>query len=58
MDVYVDGVKATTWTSSGSTAGFENVELGVAGQSVELRAVLGDSEWISITEVGADRERE
>ena len=55
MDIYVDDAKATTWTSSGSTAAFENVELGVAGQSIELRAVLGDSEWISITEVGAER---
>ena len=55
MDIYVDDVKTTTWTSSGSTTGFENVELGVAGQSIELRGVLGDSEWISITEVGAER---
>ncbi|CAM9778380.1 unnamed protein product, partial [Hapterophycus canaliculatus] len=51
MDIYVDNVKATTWTSSGSTTEFENVELGVAGQSIELRGVLGGSDWLSITEV-------
>ncbi len=55
MDIYVDDVKATTWTSSGSTTAFENVELGVAGQTIELRGVMGDSEWLSITEVGAER---
>jgi len=53
IDIYVNDVKATTWTSSGSTTAFENVELGVAGQTIELRGVLGDSEWLSITEVGA-----
>jgi len=55
MDIYVDGVKTTTWTSSGSTTAFENVEVGVGGQTIELRGVLGDSEWLSITEVGAER---
>ena len=55
LDIYVDDVKATTWISSGMTTGFESVELGVPGQTIELRGVLGDSEWISITEVGAER---
>ncbi len=54
MDIYVDDVKATTWTSSGLTTAFENVELGVAGQTIELRGVLGESEWLSITEVSAE----
>jgi len=55
MDIYVDDVKITTWTSSGSTTAFENVALGIAGQTIELRGVLGASEWLSITEVGAKR---
>lgn len=53
MNVYVDGVMATSWTSSGTTTDFENVDLGVTGQAVELRGVLADSEWFSITEVRA-----
>ena len=56
MDIYVDDVKATTWTSSGSTTGFEKVELGVSGQSIELRGVLEGSDWLSIAEVGAGRQ--
>lgn len=41
----------TSWTSSGTTSGFENVDLGVAGNTVELIGVLADSEWLSIMEV-------
>lgn len=52
IDIYVDGDKVTTWTSSGTTTGFESVELGAQGQVVELRGVLADSEWLSILEVG------
>lgn len=55
MDVYVDGVVQTTWTSSGTTTGFENIELGVSGHAVELRGVLADSEWLSILEVCVNR---
>ena len=52
MDILVDGQKVVTWTSSGTTAGFEAVELGgITGQMVELQGVLADSEWLSIMEV-------
>ena len=51
MDVYVDDVMVTSWASSGTTTDFENVDIGVAGQTVELRGVLADSEWLSISEV-------
>lgn len=51
LDIYVDGAMITTWTSSGTSAGFEMVNLGFAGQSVELRGNLADSEWLSILEV-------
>lgn len=51
MDIYVDGVIVTTWTSSGTTSGFETVEMGVPGQVIELHGILGDREWISIIEV-------
>lgn len=53
MDVSVDGVFATTWTSSGLTTDFESVDLsGNSGQLVEVTGVLADSEeWLSIIEV-------
>lgn len=51
MDVLVDGQKVVTWPSSGTTAGFETVELGVTGQTIELQGVLTESEWLSIMEV-------
>ncbi|CAM9688722.1 unnamed protein product [Scytosiphon promiscuus] len=51
LDIYVDAVLQTSWTSSGMTTDFENVELAVDGQAVELRGVLADSEWLSIMEV-------
>lgn len=53
MEIYVDDVMATSWTSSGTTAAFENVELGVTGATIELRGVLEGSEWLSIMEVSA-----
>ncbi|CAM9243860.1 unnamed protein product [Ectocarpus sp. 4 AP-2014] len=40
------------WTSSGETAAFETVELGVQGTVIDLHGVLADSEWLSILEVG------
>ena len=52
MEIYVDGVLITTWTSSGITTGFETVALDVSGYEVQLVGVLDDSEWLSITEVG------
>lgn len=51
MDIYVDSVMLTSWTSSGTTSGFETVDLGVAGKTVELIGVLTESEWLSIMEV-------
>eukprot|EP00903_Cladosiphon_okamuranus_P018636 g17153.t1 len=51
MDVYVDKVMVTTWTSSGVTLDFESIDLGVAGQVVELTGVLAEEEWFSVTEV-------
>lgn len=51
IDVLVDGEKLVTWTSSGTTAAFETVQLGVTGQTIELEGVLTDSEWLSIMEV-------
>ena len=52
IEIYVDGVLATSWTNSGNTAGLELVGLGVTGQEVMLRGVLDDSEWLSVNEVG------
>ena len=51
MDIYIDGVLVTSWTSSGATLGFETVDLDITGQSVELRGVLSDAEWLSLMEV-------
>jgi len=52
MDIYVDGFKHTSWTSSGLTTAAEHIELGgVTGRAVELRGLLEDSEWLSIMEV-------
>lgn len=52
IEIYVDGAMQTSWTSSGTTSAFESVDLGVTGQTIELRGVLGDTEWLSIKEVG------
>ena len=51
VDVYVDDVIVTTWTSSGTTSDFEAVTLGVTGSTIELRGVLENSEFLSILEV-------
>lgn len=51
MDIYVDGGVVMTWTSSGTSTGFDIAHVGVRGQIIELRAILADSEWISILEV-------
>lgn len=56
MGIYVDGALSTTWTSSGTTAGFESIDVGVAGQTVELRGTGADSEWLSVMEVGVTQE--
>lgn len=53
IEVSVDGVFVTSWTSSGETLDFESINLsGTSGQEVTITAVLGDSDWVSITEVG------
>ncbi|CAM9991574.1 unnamed protein product [Ectocarpus fasciculatus] len=54
IDIYVDGSHITTWTSSGTTTGFESVELMDQGQVVELVGDLDDIEWLSILEVEID----
>ena len=52
MQVYVDGDMVTTWTSSGTTDGFESIGLtGAAGKAIDIVGVLGESEWLSIIEV-------
>lgn len=51
VDAFVDDVMVTSSTSSGTTTDFESVELGFSGQTVELRGVLADSEWLSTSEV-------
>lgn len=65
MDVKVDGSLVRTWQSSGTTDGFEVVDLtgndgglignlassGVSGRVVELTGKLDQSEWLSIIEV-------
>ena len=51
IDIYVDGAFTTSWTSSGTTLDYEAIALGVTGESIELRGVLDDSEWLSIMEV-------
>eukprot|EP00752_Nemacystus_decipiens_P007213 g6456.t1 len=51
VDVSVDGVVVTTWTSSGTTADFESVDLsGQSGQAITVTGVLADMEWLSIVE--------
>ncbi|CAN0447432.1 unnamed protein product, partial [Ectocarpus sp. 12 AP-2014] len=52
VDVTVDGDLVTTWTSSGTTSGFESVDMsGATGQVVTITgAELSDSEWLSIVE--------
>lgn len=52
-EISVDGVLITTWTSSGTTDGFEDIDMsGISGRGIEITGVLADSEWLSIIEVG------
>lgn len=56
MEVYVDDALVTTWTSSGTTDGFESIDLsGVSGEVIEVTGVLANSEWLSIVEVSPKR---
>lgn len=52
VDIFVDEVKLKSWTSSGTTAEFERVELSATGKKIELRGDLDESQWLSIVEVG------
>lgn len=48
----MDGALVTTWTSSGTTDGFESIDLtGSAGEVIEVTGVLDALEWLSIIEV-------
>lgn len=52
MEVSVDGVSVTTWTSSGTTSSFESIDMsGYSGEIVSITGVQGDREWFSIIEV-------
>eukprot|EP00903_Cladosiphon_okamuranus_P018640 g17155.t1 len=51
VDIFVDEEKQKSWTSSGTTTDFERIELSATGKTIELRGVLAESEWLSITEV-------
>ena len=52
LEVFVDGVSVTEWTSSGTTDDFESIDMsGSSGRLIELVAVLAPTEWISIVEV-------
>lgn len=53
VQINVDGTSVTTWTSSGTTAGLETIDLaGASGQVLEVVAVASSSsEWLSIIEV-------
>lgn len=56
MQVHVDGDLVTTWTSSGTTDGFESIGLtGAAGTTIDIVGVLAESEWLSIIEVSLFR---
>lgn len=52
IDVIIDGVVTTTWTSSGTTDGFQRIDIsGQSGQVVEIRGDLPQQDsWLSITE--------
>lgn len=51
LEVYAPDL-VTTWTSSGTTSGFESIDLsGNSAQHVTVVAVQGDLEWLSILEV-------
>lgn len=54
MEIYVDDELITTWSSSGTTTDLEGIDFDAVGETVELRGVLADSEWLSILEVGTN----
>lgn len=54
VDIIIDGIVAATWTSSGTTDGFQRIDIsGRSGHVVEIRGDLPDEDsWLSITEAG------
>lgn len=54
VDVSIDGAVVATWTSSGTAASFESIDLsGYSGEDITVTGVLADLEWLSIVEVGS-----
>ncbi len=52
VEVHVDDVLATTWTSSGTVDGFEAIDLsGYSGRYLTVMSLQDDMEWLSIVEV-------
>lgn len=52
VEVRVDGVLVTTWTSSGTTDDPESIALtGTSGRVIDVTGVLADNDWLSIVEV-------
>ncbi|CAN0361959.1 unnamed protein product, partial [Ectocarpus sp. 8 AP-2014] len=51
LEISIDNLPYTTWTSSGTTTGFETIELDTMGRWISIVGVLADSEWLSIMEV-------
>ncbi|CAM9695160.1 unnamed protein product [Ectocarpus sp. 6 AP-2014] len=51
LDISIDNLPYTTWTSSGTTTGYEVIELDTMAQWISVVSVLEDSEWLSIMEV-------
>ncbi|CAN0429725.1 unnamed protein product [Ectocarpus sp. 8 AP-2014] len=51
LDISVDNLPYTTWTSSGATTGFETIEVDTMARWISIAGVLEDSEWLSIMEV-------
>ena len=52
VEVYVGDVLATTWTSSGTTDGFESIDLsGYSGRYLTVMSLADDLQWLSLVEV-------
>ncbi|CAM9298873.1 unnamed protein product, partial [Ectocarpus sp. 12 AP-2014] len=51
LDIGIDNLPYTVWTSSGTTTGFQTIEVDTMARSISIVGVLEDSEWLSIMEV-------
>ena len=52
VEVRLGAVLAATWTSSGTTDGFESIDLtGYSGRYLTVMTLPDDSQWLSIVEV-------